>query len=59
MKKLIRQIWSKGEPPRELLLVERSDGTYSFLEDEPSALKAYRPKRGERLARLRAFVRLP
>lgn len=45
--------------PRYVMFVERADGTFNVFEDTLEALKGYRPKRGERTAIHRAYVRLP
>jgi len=57
-KKVPRIVGGEGPKPRQLLLIERQDGTFSFCEDELTKLNAYRPNRGERTRRLRAFVRI-
>lgn len=43
---------------RNIMLIERADGTFNVYEDEPKELRKYRPKRGERTSTHRAFVRL-
>ena len=42
---------------RHVLIVENGDGTFNVFEDAPEALRKYRPRRGERVSRHRAFVR--
>jgi hypothetical protein len=57
MKKRVKQITFEARAPRHVLIVERTDGSWNVLEDDEKALRAYRPKRDERVSRHRAFVR--
>lgn len=41
--------------PRHLLLIIRKDGTWNVMEDEPTELDKYRPKRGEITKRFRKW----
>ena len=53
----VKQITFKAPAPRHILIVERADGSWNILEDEEQVLRAYRPKRDEKVSRHRAFVR--
>lgn len=56
--KKVKQIEIKAAPPRWVLFVEREDGTWNVHEDTEQALRAYRPRRGERTSLHRAYVRM-
>jgi len=53
----VRQITIETTPPRWVLIIERTDGTFNVLEDEEKVLRAYRPKRDESTSLHRALVR--
>lgn len=44
-------------PPRFVMFLDRDDGTFNVFEDDEKTLRAYRPRRGERVSIHRAFVR--
>lgn len=57
MKNRVPQIHITSKPARNVLFVEYTDGSFRVFEDDEQALLAYRPKRGEKVSRHRAFVR--
>jgi len=59
MKNRVPQITFASKPPRYVLIVERADGTYNVMEDDEKTVRAYRPKKDERVSVHRAFVRQP
>lgn len=43
--------------PRFVMFVTKDDGSWTVFEDDEQALRAYRPRRGERTSKHRAYVR--